>query len=198
MRRDDYLTIGETARRAGVAPSTLRFYESRGLIGSERTSGRQRRYRRETLRRIAFVRIAQQVGVELAEIQAALATLPGGRTPTKQDWKRLSTAWRSRLDDRIALVTRMRDRLASCIGCGCLSLPTCPIYNPEDAAAARGPGPRYLLGDSPDDVVPGVRSAERARVGRGQQEGRGRQEKSRHGRPAASKIERQPKEPQTP
>jgi MerR family redox-sensitive transcriptional activator SoxR len=153
MRRDDRLTIGEIARRAGVTPSALRFYESRGLIVSERTAGNQRRYRREMLRRIAFVRIAQQLGVELAEIQRALASLPGGRTPTKQDWKGLSTAWRSRLDDRIALLTRLRDQLASCIGCGCLSLPSCPIYNPEDAASACGPGPRYLLGDKPADVV---------------------------------------------
>lgn len=153
MRLDDRLTIGDIARRAGVPPSTLRFYESRGLIGSERTAGNQRRYRREMLRRIAFVRIAQQLGVELAEIQRGLASLPGARTPTKRDWKRLSTAWRSRLDERIALLSRLRDQLASCIGCGCLSLPSCPIYNPQDAASSRGPGPRYLLGDKPADVV---------------------------------------------
>jgi MerR family redox-sensitive transcriptional activator SoxR len=153
MRRDDRLTIAEIARRAGVTPSALRFYESRELILSERTAGNQRRYRREMLRRIAFVRIAQQLGVDLTEIHVALASLPGGRTPTKGEWKRLSTAWRSRLDDRIALLTRLRDQLASCIGCGCLSLPSCPIYNPEDAASSRGPGPRYLLGDKPAEVV---------------------------------------------
>lgn len=149
MRRDDRLTIGEIARRAGVSPSTLRFYETLGLVASERTAGRQRRFRREALRRIAFVRTAQQLGLELVEIKEALATLPGGRTPTRDDWKRLSTAWRSRLDERIALLTRLRDQLASCIGCGCLSLPTCPIYNPEDVASVHGSGPRYLLGDKP-------------------------------------------------
>jgi MerR family redox-sensitive transcriptional activator SoxR len=168
---DDRLTIGDIARRAGVTPSALRFYESRGLIGSERTAGNQRRYRREMLRRIAFIRIAQRLGVELAEIERGLASLPGGRTPTKRDWEHLSTAWRSRLDERIALLSRLRDQLASCIGCGCLSLPSCPIYNPEDAASSRGPGPRYLLGDKPADVVAGTqaltltRSA--ARVGAG-------------------------------
>lgn len=153
VRGDDFLSIGEIARRSGVAASALRFYESRGLIGSERTAGNQRRYRRDMLRRIAFVRIAQQLGVELGEIQRALDSLPGHRTPTKGDWKRLSKSWRTRLDDRIALLTRMRDNLASCIGCGCLSLRTCPVYNPDDAASARGAGPRYLLGDKPADVV---------------------------------------------
>lgn len=153
MRGDDFLTIGEIARRSGVAASALRFYESRGLIGSERTAGNQRRYRRDMLRRIAFVRIAQQLGVELGEIQKALESLPGHRTPTKGDWKRLSKAWRARLDDRIALLTRMRDNLASCIGCGCLSLRTCPAFNPDDVASARGSGPRYLLGDRPADVA---------------------------------------------
>jgi len=153
VRGDDFLTIGETASRSGVAASALRFYESRGLIRSERTAGNQRRYRRDMLRRIAFVRIAQQLGVELGEIQRALDSLPGHRTPTRADWKRLSEAWRARLDDRIALLTRMRDNLASCIGCGCLSLRTCPVYNPDDAASARGAGPRYLLGDKPSDVV---------------------------------------------
>lgn len=153
MRREDFLSIGEIARRSGVATSALRFYESRGLIGSERTAGNQRRYRRDMLRRIAFVRIAQQLGVELEEIQRSLDSLPGHRTPTKGDWKRLSRSWRARLDDRIALLRRMRDNLASCIGCGCLSLRTCPVYNPDDAASARGPGPRYLLGDKPADVV---------------------------------------------
>lgn len=153
VRGDDFLTIGEIARRSGVTASALRFYESLGLIGSERTAGNQRRYRRDMLRRIAFVRIAQQLGVELGEIQRALDSLPGHRTPTKGDWKRLSKSWRTRLDDRIALLTRMRDNLASCIGCGCLSLRTCPVFNPDDAASARGPGARYLLGDKPADVV---------------------------------------------
>ena len=105
------------------------------------------------LRRIAFVRIAQQLGLELTEIHRALASLPDRRTPTKGDWKRLSRAWRARLDDRIALLTRMRDNLSSCIGCGCLSFRTCPVYNPDDAVSVRGPGPRYLLGDKPVDVI---------------------------------------------
>ena len=171
-----------------MSPSALRFYESRGLIGSERTAGNQRRYRREMLRRIAFVRIAQHLGVELTEIQAALASLPGGRTPTKWDWKHLSTAWRSRLDDRIALLTRMRDQLASCIGCGCLSLPTCPIYNPEDAASVRGPGPRYLLGDKPTDVVPDTRPARRMQ---GTREGQARKRGQMPLGPRASPLRRQ-------
>ena len=163
MRGDEYLTIGEIATRAGVAASTLRFYESKGLISSERTAGNQRRYRRVMLRRIAFLRIAQRLGLELDEIKAALDSLPGGRVPTKQDWKRLSTTWRSRLDQQIALLTRMRDHLASCIGCGCLSLRSCPVYNPGDAASARGPGPRYLLGDKPAEVIAHAQSARRVR-----------------------------------
>lgn len=153
VQANDWLTIGEIARRAGVASSTLRFYESIGLIWSERSAGNQRRYRREMLRRIAFVRITQQLGVELADIQRALSSLPGRRTPTKQDWRRLSTAWRSRLDERVALLTRMRDNLASCIGCGCLSLRSCPVYNPGDAVSVRGPGARYLLGDKPAEFA---------------------------------------------
>jgi MerR family redox-sensitive transcriptional activator SoxR len=122
----------------------LRFYEAEGLIYSERTGGNQRRYRRSTLRRVAFVRAAQRVGLTLDEIAEALATLPAGRTPTKSDWARLSRAWRPRLDEQIERLERLRDRLDSCIGCGCLSLRTCALNNPHDEAAARGPGAVYL------------------------------------------------------
>jgi len=139
------LTIGELAARSGVAPSALRFYESRGLIRSQRSGGNQRRYGRAELRRVAFIRIAQRVGLSLDEIAEALATLPGNRTPTKADWARLSAAWRARLDEQIGLLERLRDRLTSCIGCGCLSLQRCRISNPDDILAADGPGPRHLL-----------------------------------------------------
>jgi MerR family transcriptional regulator, redox-sensitive transcriptional activator SoxR len=138
--------------RAGVAHSTLRFYEAEGLIHAERTAGNQRRYARSTLRRIAFIRVAQRVGLTLEEIRDALATLPESRTPTHDDWSRLSATWRPRLDERIATLERLRDQLGSCIGCGCLSLDVCGLFNPGDVAAARGTGPRYLLGDEP--VVP--------------------------------------------
>lgn len=140
------LTIGELAARSGAAPSALRYYEELGLVRSERTAGNQRRYRRSELRRVAFVRIAQQVGLSLEEIRAALASLPDERTPTAADWEALSTAWRERLDERIALLEKLRDDLSSCIGCGCLSLDRCGLYNPDDALAAQGPGPRLVPG----------------------------------------------------
>jgi MerR family transcriptional regulator, redox-sensitive transcriptional activator SoxR len=143
----DALTIGEVAERTGVATSTLRFYEKEHLISSDRTAGGQRRYHRDVLRRVAFVRVAQRVGLSLDEVRSALATLPEGRTPTKADWARLSEGWRPRLDEQIAVLERLRDELTSCIGCGCLSLRTCWLYNPDDAAASLGAGPRYLLGD---------------------------------------------------
>jgi MerR family redox-sensitive transcriptional activator SoxR len=139
------LTIGELAARSGVPASALRYYESRGLIRAVRTTGNQRRYDRAELRRVAFVRIAQRVGLSLDEIAEALATLPRARTPTKADWARLSAAWRTRLDERIALLERLRERLSSCIGCGCLSLRRCRISNADDVLAAEGDGPRYLL-----------------------------------------------------
>ena len=139
------LTIGHLAERAGVATSAIRFYESKGLITSVRTVGNQRRYEQSTLRRVAFIRTAQQVGLSLEEIGAALATLPDGRTPTRADWRRLSRAWRGRLDEQIARIEALRDRLDGCIGCGCLSLKTCALSNPGDAVAAQGPGP-VLLG----------------------------------------------------
>ena len=145
----DTLSIGELSARSGVPASALRFYESRGLIRAGRTTGNQRRYDRAELRRVAFIRIAQRVGLTLDDIAEALATLPGARTPTKADWARLSAAWRAHLDERIALLERLRDRLTGCIGCGCLSLRRCQISNPDDELAADGPGPAYLLHDAP-------------------------------------------------
>lgn len=150
MSRD--LSIGEVAARTGMAVSAVRFYESEGLIESTRTSGNQRRFSRDTLRRIGFVRAAQRVGLSLDEIREALVGLPTSRTPTRADWSRLSRAWRPRLDEQIARLEKLRDDLDSCIGCGCLSLDTCALYNPDDAAAALGPGARYLLGDRPTDT----------------------------------------------
>jgi MerR family redox-sensitive transcriptional activator SoxR len=134
------LTIGQLSERSGVATSALRFYESRGLIHAERTTGNQRRYPQSTLRRVAFVRAAAQVGLTLEEVGEALSTLPENRTPTKADWERLSRSWRSRLDAQIARTERLRDQLTSCIGCGCLSLKTCALYNPGDVLAGEGPG----------------------------------------------------------
>ena len=143
----DRITIGELAARSGMATSTLRFYEDQGLISAERTAGNQRVYPRPTLRRVAFIRAAQAVGLTLDEIAGALATLPADRTPVKRDWERLSTAWRDRLDQRIVELERLRDGLTSCIGCGCLSLRTCRLLNPDDRVRAKGSGARYLLGD---------------------------------------------------
>lgn len=139
------LAIGEVAQRANVAASTLRFYEREGLIASVRSEGGQRRYHREVLRRVAFVRAAQRVGLSLEEIKAALAALPGNRTPTTSDWRRLSRTWRPLLDRRIAELQRVRNGLDSCIGCGCLSLRICHLLNPNDVAAQEGPGARWLL-----------------------------------------------------
>ena len=146
---ENYLGIGETARRAGVAASTLRFYESRGLISSRRRGGGPRRYHRSMLRRIAIIRVAQTLGLSLREIGEALGTLPDGRAPTKTDWTRLSRTWGRQLDRRIAELKTLRARLDGCIGCGCLSLQTCALYNAGDQAAHLGAGPRYLLGDRP-------------------------------------------------
>ncbi|QSB14395.1 redox-sensitive transcriptional activator SoxR [Natronosporangium hydrolyticum] len=139
------LSIGELSARSGVAPSALRYYERLGLIHSNRTSGNQRRYEQSQLRRVAFIRIAAQVGVSLEEIHESLHSLPEHRTPNKADWEKLSKHWRSRLDDRILLLQRLRDQLTGCIGCGCLSLKTCALYNPKDRLADDGPGPRILL-----------------------------------------------------
>jgi MerR family transcriptional regulator, redox-sensitive transcriptional activator SoxR len=143
----DSLTIGELSARSGVAASALRYYETMGLVRSGRTGGNQRRYDRAELRRIAFIRIAQRVGLSLDEIAEALAELPDARTPTRADWARLSAHWRSRLDAQIALLERLRDRLTGCIGCGCLSLQRCRISNPDDEMAALGPGPHHLLSE---------------------------------------------------
>ncbi len=134
------LSPGEVSTRSGVAVSALHFYERNGLISSERTSGNQRRYRRDVLRRIGFIRVSQRIGIPLADIRDALATLPEGRTPTKADWTRLSRTWRSELEARIARLEALRDDLDSCIGCGCLSLRSCALYNPDDVLADRGPG----------------------------------------------------------
>jgi MerR family redox-sensitive transcriptional activator SoxR len=139
------LTIGELSERSSVAASALRYYEAEGLITATRTAGGQRRYTRDTLRRVSFIRVAQLVGLRLDEIGEALASLPGNRTPTADDWERLSNSWRPRLDERIAILERLRDRLSGCIGCGCLSLDVCQLFNPDDALASHGPGPRKLL-----------------------------------------------------
>ena len=139
-----HLTIGELSRRSGVATSALRYYESVGLIESDRTTGNQRRYKRIALRRVAFIRSAQRVGLTLDEISEALATLPEGRTPTKADWARLSQSWRPRIDAQIERLERLRSKLDGCIGCGCLSLRTCSLNNPDDVVAPRGPGAVFL------------------------------------------------------
>lgn len=143
--RERELTPGDVARRTGVAVSALHFYEAQGLIESRRTAGNQRRYHRDVLRRIAFIRFSQEVGIPLAEIAEALSSLPSGRTPLKADWARLSGRWRADLDRRIDDLTQLRTRLDQCIGCGCLSLRSCAIYNRDDELAVQGPGPRRLL-----------------------------------------------------
>lgn len=148
------LSIGEVASRTGVAPSALRFYEREKLISSVRTTGSQRRFDRDVLRRVAFIKAAQSVGVSLPEIRDALGGLPAGRTPNKADWDRIARAWKPRLDEQIESLIRLRDQLTDCIGCGCLSLRSCALYNPEDRAARFGAGARYLLGDRPGDPPP--------------------------------------------
>ena len=142
------LSVGEVAKRSGVAVSTLHFYEAKGLIFSLRTEGNQRRYPRGILRRVAVIKVAQRTGIPLASIQAALAELPDGRAPTADDWARLSGAWRAELDERIRRLGQLRDQLDDCIGCGCLSLKTCPLRNPQDALGVKGPGPRLLEPDA--------------------------------------------------
>jgi MerR family redox-sensitive transcriptional activator SoxR len=144
LRTTDLLAVSEVADRSGFAPSALRFYEREGLIHATRTAGNQRRYERNVLRRLAFIRAARNVGLSLDEVAAALATLPERRTPTRADWARLSRTWRTRLDNQIAALERLRDGLDSCIGCGCLSLRRCQLSNPGDRAAPAGPGAVYL------------------------------------------------------
>lgn len=142
--RHKELSVGEVAARSGVAVSALRFYESRGLIKSRRNAGKQRRYPRDVLRRVAVIKVAQRLGMPLSSICEALAALPEGRTPTAADWRGLSARWKAALDDRIGKLTRLRDQLDGCIGCGCLSLEDCPLRNPGDVLSEQGPGPRLL------------------------------------------------------
>ena len=144
------LSVGEVAERAGLAVSALHFYERKGLIRSRRTGGNQRRYDRDVLRRLAIIRMGQELGVPLAEIGEQLEALPDGRPAGKVDWARMSSRWRDRLDRRITLMTRLRDELTGCIGCGCLSLKTCPLYNRQDALSLEGSGPRRLLRSGSD------------------------------------------------
>lgn len=139
------LSVGEVARRSGLAVSALHFYERRGLIRSFRTSGNQRRYERDVLRRLAIIRMAQELGIPLAEVKQSLSQLPDGQVPGRREWAAVSSSWHAELDRRIVLLTRLRDELLGCIGCGCLSMERCPLINPEDRLAAEGDGPRRLL-----------------------------------------------------
>ena len=148
----DKITITELANRSGVAASALRYYESLGLIAASRTAGNQRRYLRSVLRRVAVIKVAQTVGVSLRRIRKAFRALPGRRDPTPDDWERLSSRWRDDLDERIETLGRLRDQLSSCIGCGCLSLERCALFNQADNVSIKGPGPRYLLGDVPQQT----------------------------------------------
>jgi MerR family redox-sensitive transcriptional activator SoxR len=144
------LTVGQLAARSGVAVSALHFYERRGLISSRRTSGNQRRYRRDALRRVALIRIAQRVGIPLADVAAVLALLPDGRTPTRHDWQQISQCWRAELDQRIRHLQQLRDDFTDCVGCGCLSIDRCRLANPYDQLGKHGPGPRRLLEPASD------------------------------------------------
>jgi len=149
----DMLTVGQIAERCGVAASAVRYYDDEGLIVSTRTPGGQRRFSRDTIRRIAFILAAQRVGRPLADVRAVFEGLAKNRTPNQEDWSAASTAWRYQLNQQIEDLTALRDQLDSCIGCGCLSLERCAIYNPQDRASQLGAGARYLLGDSADDVL---------------------------------------------
>lgn len=146
MDLSEHLTIGETADRLGLNTSALRFYEDRGLIASTRTTGGQRRYARDVLRRVSFIRAAQQVGLPLNEIKEGLRILPADRAPTKDEWECFAGAWRPRLDEQIRTLEGLRDRLTLCIGCGCQTLDSCQVFNPDDVAGQQGPGARYLAG----------------------------------------------------
>ena len=152
MRASDEMTIGNLARRTGLAVSAIRYYEEQGLIHPERNSGGQRRFRRSDIRRLSFVKIAQQFGYTLPRIASLMDTLPEGRTPTKRDWEKISRSFRKTLDEQIQTLEQMRDNLDGCIGCGCLSLKKCRLYNDQDRAARLGPGPRYMMGDRPKDL----------------------------------------------
>ncbi len=148
----DGLSIGALAERTGLAVSAIRYYEAQGLVAPWRNTGGQRRFERADIRRLSFVMIAQKFGFTLPQIKSELDRLPKGRTPTKADWARISAGFRAELDQRIENLTRMRDTLDGCIGCGCLSLEACALYNPRDKASKRGAGPRYLMGDRADDI----------------------------------------------
>jgi len=147
------LSIGDLANRTGLAITAIRFYEAEGLITFTRNAGGQRRFKRGDIRRLSFVKISQSLGFSLAEIRETLSKLPDARTPTKRDWERLSRHFAKEIDNRIEGLRLLRENLSGCIGCGCLSLSTCRLYNPDDAAATLGPGPRYLMGNSVDDVI---------------------------------------------
>jgi MerR family redox-sensitive transcriptional activator SoxR len=151
VRTTDLLTIGELSARTGLSVSAIRFYEAKGLVAPLRNSGGQRRFPRSDIRRLSFVLIAQQLGFSIEDIRGQLGRLPQGRTPTAADWSSISRDFKRVLDERIDAMTRMRDRLDGCIGCGCLSLKTCALYNPGDRVRARGPGPRFLLDGGPRD-----------------------------------------------
>lgn len=153
MHRTDLIAIGELSARTGVAVSAIRFYESRGLLAALRTGGGQRRFLRADIRRVSFILIAQRMGLSLEEIADELARLPAGRNPNAADWARISAGLRARIDAQIAVLTRTRELLDGCIGCGCLSLKTCGLYNAQDKAARRGAGPRYLLGDRAAEIA---------------------------------------------
>lgn len=166
MALGEWISIGELAARSGVATSALRFYEEQGLITSRRTEGNQRRFRRGTLRRVSIIKAAQAVGLSLEEVAAALEGLPHEKDPTVRDWARMSRAWRTKLDERIANLQRLREDLVSCIGCGCLSLQKCALFNQGDMAERLGPGPRYLLGETSEDareVASGATAASQSR-----------------------------------
>ena len=145
----DYLSIGQVADRTGLSVSAIRFYAAQGLVTPDRNAGGQRRFRRADIRRLSFVLIAQQLGFKLVEIKTLLGSLPDGRTPNQKDWAKLSKGFKSHLDRQIMILQKTAQRLDGCIGCGCLSLKNCALYNPEDQAWRHGPGPRYLLGDDP-------------------------------------------------
>ena len=149
MKPDDLLTIGQMAKRTGASVSAIRFYESEGLLAPARNAGGQRRFARSDIRRLSFVLISQQLGFSIEDIAAHLADLPNGRTPTQKDWSRISRRFRARLDARIEELNRMRENLDGCIGCGCLSLRKCQLYNPNDRAGRRGPGPQHILRSKP-------------------------------------------------
>ncbi|MDR6834301.1 MULTISPECIES: redox-sensitive transcriptional activator SoxR [unclassified Sphingopyxis] len=153
MHRTDLIAIGELSARTGVAVSAIRFYEAKGLVEALRTGGGQRRFLRADIRRVSFILIAQQLGLSLGEIAAELGRLPAGRTPNGADWTRISTALRARIDGQIAALERTRALLGNCIGCGCLSLKKCGLYNPQDKAAQRGAGPRYVMGDRAGEIA---------------------------------------------